>query len=168
MQAISDREILKLALIYFLYITGFWGFNYWMPTVLKSMSGWSNLAIGGLLAIPMLISLLASAYNGHSSSKRNEKRWHGAIPMFIGAIGLAVGVFMHNPVVAFFFVILANIGTYAPMAVWWSYSTTFLSGPAAAGAIGMINSCGNLGGFVGPYLTGWIKTATGSFTGAYV
>ena len=168
MQAISDREVLKLALIYFLYITGFWGFNYWMPTVLKSMSGWSNLAIGGLLAIPMLISLLASAYNGHSSSKRNEKRWHGAIPMFIGAIGLAVGVFMHNPVVAFFFVILANIGTYAPMAVWWSYPTTFLSGPAAAGAIGMINSCGNLGGFVGPYLTGWIKTATGSFTGAYV
>jgi nitrate/nitrite transporter NarK len=75
---------------------------------------------------------------------------------------------MHNPVVAFFFVILANIGTYAPMAVWWSYPTTFLSGPAAAGAIGMINSCGNLGGFVGPYLTGWIKTTTGSFTGAYV
>lgn len=168
MQALGDREVLKLALIYFLYITGFWGFNYWMPTVLKSMSGWSNLAIGGLLAIPMFISLLASAYNGHSSSKRNEKRWHGAIPMFIGAIGLAVGVFMHNPVVAFFFVILANIGTYAPMAVWWSYPTTFLSGPAAAGAIGMINSCGNLGGFVGPYLTGWIKTTTGSFAGAYV
>ena len=168
LQALADREVLKLALIYFLYITGFWGFNYWMPTVLKSMSGWSNFAIGGLLAIPMLISLLASAYNGHHSSKHNEKRWHGAIPLFIGAIGLGVGVFMHNPVIAFFFVILANIGTYAPMAVWWSYPTTFLSGAAAAGAIGMINSCGNLGGFVGPYLTGWIKTATGSFAGAYV
>ena len=168
LEALADREVWKLALIYFLYITGFWGFNYWMPTVLKSMSGWSNLAVGGLLAIPMLISLLASAYNGHSSSKRNEKRWHGAIPMFIGAIGLGVGVFIRNPVVAFFFVILANIGTYAPMAVWWSYPTTFLSGPAAAGAIGMINSCGNLGGFVGPYVTGWIKSATGSFIGAYV
>ena len=125
-----------------------------MPTVLKSMSGWSNLAIGVVLAIPMLISLVASAYNGHSSSKRNEKRWHGAIPLFIGAIGVGVHVCArararararHNPVIAFFFVILANIGTYAPMAVWWSYPTTFLSGPAAAGAIGMINSCGNLG-----------------------
>jgi sugar phosphate permease len=168
MQALGDHEVLKLAFIYFLYITGFWGFNYWMPTVLKSISGWSNLAIGVVLAVPMIISLVASAYNGHSSSKRNEKRWHGAIPLFIGAIGLGVGVFMHNPVLAFFFVILANIGTYAPMAVWWSYPTTFLSGPAAAGAIGLINSCGNLGGFVGPYLTGWIKTATGSFVGAYV
>ena len=132
-QALSDPEVLKLALIYFLYITGFWGFNYWMPTVLKSMSGWSNLAIGVVLAIPMLISLVASAYNGHSSSKRNEKRWHGAIPLFIGAIGLGVGVFMHNPVLAFFFVILANIGTYAPMAVWWSYPTTFLVGTCGRG-----------------------------------
>jgi sugar phosphate permease len=168
LQALGDREVLKLAFIYFLYITGFWGFNYWMPTVLKSISGWSNLAIGVVLAVPMIISLVASAYNGHSSSKRNEKRWHGAIPLFIGAIGLGVGVFMHNPLLAFFFVILANIGTYAPMAVWWSYPTTFLSGPAAAGAIGLINSCGNLGGFVGPYVTGWIKTTTGSFVGAYV
>ena len=62
----------------------------------------------------MTISLVASAYNGHSSSKRNEKRWHGAIPMFIGAIGLGVGVFMHNPVIAFFFVILAKSGPTHP------------------------------------------------------
>jgi len=47
-------------------------------------------------------------------------------------------------------------------------STSFLSGTAAAGAIGLINSCGNVGGFVGPYLTGWIKDATGSFVGAWV
>jgi ACS family tartrate transporter-like MFS transporter len=65
-------------------------------------------------------------------------------------------------------VILAAIGLYAPFGVWWSYPTTFLSGTAAAGAIGMINSCGNLGGFVGPSLTGFIKEATGSFTGAWV
>jgi nitrate/nitrite transporter NarK len=61
---------------------------------------------------------------------------------------------------------LAAVGTYAPMSVWWSYPTTFLSGTAAAGAIGMINSIGNLGGFAGPYITGWIKQTTGSFTGA--
>jgi len=81
---------------------------------------------------------------------------------------MGVGVFIHNPRIAFLFVILAAIGTYAPMSVWWSYPTTFLSGPAAAGAVGMINSMGNLGGFVGPYITGWIKQATGSFAGAWV
>jgi nitrate/nitrite transporter NarK len=62
--------------------------------------------------------------------------------------------------------VLAAVGTYAPMSVWWSYPTTFLSGSAAAGAIGLINSMGNLGGFVGPYLTGWVRHETGSFAGA--
>ena len=61
---------------------------------------------------------------------------------------------------------LAAVGTYAPMSVWWSYPTTFLSGAAAAGAVGMINSVGNLGGFLGPYLTGWVRQTTGSFAAA--
>jgi len=121
LQAFKDPEVLKLCLAYFLWITGFWGFNFWMPTVLKSLSGWSNLAIGWLMAIPMAISLIAMLYIGHSSSKRREKRWHGAIGMFIGAIGLGVGVFMTDPWIAFFFVILAGIGVYAPFGVWWSY-----------------------------------------------
>jgi nitrate/nitrite transporter NarK len=116
----------------------------------------------------MSISLLAMLYIGHSSSKRNEKRWHGAIGLFIGAIGLGIGVFIKNPQVSFLFVILAAIGTYAPFGVWWSYPTAFLSGPAAAGAIGLINSCGNVGGFIGPFITGWIKQTTGSFAGAWV
>jgi ACS family tartrate transporter-like MFS transporter len=168
MEAFKDKEVLKLCLAYFCWITGFWGFNYWMPQVLKSVSGWSNMKIGWLVVIPMAISLAVMLYIGHSSSKRNEKRWHGAIGMFIGAIGLGVGVFITDPVISFFFLTLAAIGTFAPFGVWWSYPTTFLSGPAAAGAIGLINSCGNIGGFIGPYVTGFVKDATGSFVGSWV
>lgn len=168
MEAFKDKEVLKLCLAYFCWITGFWGFNYWMPQVLKSVSGWSNMKIGWLVVIPMAISLVVMLYIGHSSSKRNEKRWHGAIGMFIGAIGLGVGVFMTDPVISFFFLTLAAIGTFAPFGVWWSYPTTFLSGPAAAGAIGLINSCGNIGGFIGPYVTGFVKDTTGSFVGSWV
>jgi sugar phosphate permease len=168
MEAFKDKEVLKLCLAYFCWITGFWGFNYWMPQVLKSVSGWSNMKIGWLVVIPMAISLAVMLYIGHSSSKRNEKRWHGAIGMFIGAIGLGVGVFITDPIISFFFLTLAAIGTFAPFGVWWSYPTTFLSGPAAAGAIGLINSCGNIGGFIGPYVTGFVKDATGSFVGSWV
>lgn len=168
LEAFSNPEVLKLCLAYFLWITGFWGFNYWMPTVLKGVSGWSNLAIGWLVVIPMAFSLITMLYIGHSSSKRGEKRWHGAIGLFIGAIGMGVGVFIKDPWISFCFVVLAGIGVYAPFGVWWSYPTTFLSGTAAAGAIGLINSCGNVGGFVGPYVTGYIKDATGSFVGAWV
>ncbi len=168
LEAFKEREVLKLCVTYFLWISGFWGFNYWMPQVLKSASGWSNLAIGWLMAVPMAVSLLVMVFIGHSSSKRREKRWHGAAGLFIGAVGMGIGVFMKEPWLAFFFVVLAAIGVYAPFGVWWSYPTTFLSGTAAAGAIGLINSCGNLGGFVGPYITGFIKDATGSYAGAWV
>ena len=165
-QALRDREVLKLCLTYFLWVTGFWGFSYWMPTVLKDVSGWSNAAIGNAFAAAMLVSLAASVYTGHSSSKRNEKRWHGALHMFLAALGVGAAAFARDPWLFLLLLTLAAVGTYAPMSVWWSYPTTFLSGSAAAGAVGLINSVGNLGGFVGPYLTGWVRQTTGSFAGA--
>jgi MFS family permease len=167
-EALCDWEVLKLCLIYFLWITGYWGFNYWMPTVLKEVSGWSNLAIGWLIVIPMFLSLIAMIYAGSSSSKTGEKRWHGALPLFIGAVGMGIGTFIKDPFVNFIFVGITAIGVYSAFGVWWSYPTTFLSGAAAAGAIGLINSFGNVGGYVGPYLTGFIKGMTGSFHWAYI
>jgi ACS family tartrate transporter-like MFS transporter len=168
LEALRDREVLKLCLTYFLWITGFWGFNYWMPTLLKEASHWPNPVIGQVFAIAMLISLLASVYTGHSSSRRHEKRWHGATHMFLAALGMGAAAFTHDPWILSAFLVLAAVGTYAPMSVWWSYPTTFLSGTAAAGAVGLINSMGNLGGFVGPYVTGWAKQTTGTFTAALI
>jgi ACS family tartrate transporter-like MFS transporter len=166
LEALRDREVLKLCLTYFLWVTGFWGFSYWMPTVLKDVSGWSNSEVGQAFAVVMLASLLASVYTGHSSSKRNEKRWHGAGHMFLAAVGMGAAAFTRDPWTLLLCVTLAAVGTYAPMSVWWSYPTTFLSGAAAAGALGMINSVGNLGGFLGPFLTGWVRQTTGSFAAA--
>jgi len=162
-QALGNRDVLKLALIYFMWITGFWAFNYWMPTVVKELSGWSNAYIGFIFPLPMILALIFMVYIGHSSSKSGEKRLHGAIPLAIAAIGLGACAFIENPVINFAFVTLAAIGLYGPFGVWWSYPTTFLSGVAAAGAVGLINSVGNLGGYTGPYLIGFLKETTGSF-----
>lgn len=165
-QAFGNGEVLKLCLIYFFWTTGFWGFNYWMPTILKAVSDWSNAGIGEAFAVAMTVSLVVSALTGYSSSRTNEKRWHGATPLLLGAVGIVGGVFAHKPWVYFVFMVLTAIGVYAPLSVWWSYPTSFLSGSAAAGAVGLINSTGNIGGFVGPYITGWIKQSTGSYLGA--
>ena len=97
LEALRDREVLKLCLTYFLWITGFWGFSYWTPTVLKELSGWSNAAIGRVIAAAMLVSLVASVWTGHSSSKRNERRWHGAVHMFLAAVGMAGAAFAGIP-----------------------------------------------------------------------
>jgi len=167
-EALRDREVLKLCFIYFLWITGYWGFNYWMPTALKEVSGWSNMAIGFLVVIPMALSLAGMVFLGFSSSRTGEKRWHGAVPVLLGALGIGIGAFITDPALNFAFVCLTAIGVYGAFGVWWSYPTTFLSGAAAAGAVGLINSFGNIGGYVGPYLTGYAKSLTGSFSYAYV
>jgi MFS transporter, ACS family, tartrate transporter len=167
-QALADREVWRLCLVYFLWITGFWGYNYWMPTVLNEVSGWSSIRIGWMIVIPMTLALVAMLWVGYSSSRTGEKRWHGAIPMFVAAAGMGCGPFFHDPLWNFVCVCLAGIGVYAAFGVWWSYPTTFLSGAAAAGAIGLINSFGNTGGFLGPYLTGVLKDLTGSVQSAYL
>jgi nitrate/nitrite transporter NarK len=88
--------------------------------------------------------------------------------MFIAASGMLFGTLTTDPTLSFVGMCLAAIGVYAPFGVWWSYPTTFLSGAAAAGAIGLINSFGNVGGFVGPYLMGFLKDLTGSYTAGWL
>jgi predicted MFS family arabinose efflux permease len=165
---LKDPEVLKLGLIYFMWIVGFWGFGFWLPTVLKSVSGLSNANVSFLIAIPMGLSLIGFIVNGSSSSKSGEKRYHVALPLFIGAIGLVGTVLTKDPVLNFAFINLAAIGVYSGMGVWWSIPTTFLSEGAAAGAIGLINSIGNIGGWVGPFLIGVVKSYTGSYNLAYL
>jgi MFS family permease len=104
---------------------------------------------------------------GHHSSKTGEKRWHGASGMFLAAVGLLCGTMTDDSVLSFVFMCMAGIGVYSALGVWWSYPTTFLSGSAAAGAVGLINSLGNTGGFLGPYLTGYLKDLTGSYSAAW-
>ena len=78
MQALCSGRVVKLCCIYFMWITGFWGYNYWLPTVLKEASGWSVMTIGWMIVIPMTLALLGMVVVGYSSSRHNEKRWHGA------------------------------------------------------------------------------------------
>ncbi len=167
-EALRDPEVLKLSLIYFLWITGFWGFNYWMPTVLTELTGWATRVVGWALVLPMSISLLGMLYIARSSSRTGEKRWHGAIPLFLAAAGMSIGTCSTDPALTLALVCLAATGVYGAFGVWWSYPTSFLSGTAAAGAVGLINSFGNLGGYAGSYLTGVIKEKTGSFQPAYL
>jgi len=166
-QALKDPKVLRLALIYFLWVIGFWGFSFWMPQVLKSLSGWPPSVVAWSIAIPMSAALLVQVYCGYSSEKRNEKRWHVATTLFIGTIGFLATPHSPSPEISLFFICLTAVGVYGGMGVWWTMPTTFLSGAAAAGAMGLINSSGNMGGWVGPYMLGFINGHTGSFTYGY-
>lgn len=166
-QAFTDTKVLKLCLIYFLWVVGFWGFYFWMPTVLKNLSGWSTSLIGGAIAIPMMVALVVQLVIGHTATVTGDKVWHVFGALAVGAIGLGLSPFAHNMGVALFLICLSAIGIHASMGVWWTIPTTFLSGPAAAGSIALINSCGNLGGMFGPNMMAWVQAQTGSFDMGY-
>ena len=166
-QSLTDKQVWRLCVIYFTWITGFWGFNFWMPQVLKGVSGWSPSLVGFAIIFSMGAALIAQVLVGKSSSKTGEKRWHVAGCMFLGAVGLICAPFIHDGLLSLIFVSITAIGVYAPMGTWWSVPTTFLTGAAAAGATALINSIANLGGYVGPYMLGVIKQNTGSTDGGY-
>ena len=166
-QAFTDAKVLKLCLIYFLWVVGFWGFYFWMPTVLKEFSGLSTSLLGGAIAIPMTAALLVQLVISKTATKTGDKVWHVACTLFVGAIGLGLSPFAQSLPVALALVCLSAIGIHAAMGVWWTIPTTFLTGPAAAGSVALINSCGNLGGWVGPNMMAWVKVNTGSFAAGY-
>jgi sugar phosphate permease len=168
-QAFRHREVVLLTLAYFFMAATVYGFNFWLPTIIKRLSGSSNLRVSVISAIPYCAGLLAILVTGWSSDKTKERRWHAALPMIIASIGLFLGILERDHLVlAVSMFCLAAVGLYGYLPGFWALPTSFLTGTAAAASIGLINSVGNLGGFVGPSIVGYVSKATDSFLGGVV
>ena len=164
LQALRHRDVLLLVGAYFFATVGFYGLNIWMPTLLKQASGWSDLKVTVVAMIPHLAGLISMLLVGASSDRTGERRWHAASAMMLGGVGYVLVIVAGGnplPVVAAFCVVAAGVDGYFPG--FWPLPTAFLTESAAAASIGLINSFGNLGGFVGPYILGYVRTATNSF-----
>jgi ACS family tartrate transporter-like MFS transporter len=166
LEALRHREVVMLAFAYFFIVTGLYGFNFWLPTIVKALSGLPNFVVTLISALPYLIGFLALIVVGWSSDRSGERRWHTAAPMIVAGTGLLLSALTQsNTAVAVTMFCVAAAGLYSFFPSFWALPTTFLTGSAAAAAIGLINSIGNLGGFVGPYVVGYLNTRTNSFLG---
>lgn len=168
MQAFADRDILILSGIYFAWVCGFYGVTLFLPIQVKALSSTlSNQMVGFLVMIPYIFGFFAMYLIGHHSDRTGERRYHTVAGLLTGAVGFAGSVFLADIsiTVSMVFFTIAVMGVYGSFGPFWSIPSSFLTATAAAGAIAMINSIGNLGGFVGPYAMGFIRDATGSFTG---
>ncbi len=125
--------------------------------------GYTDRQVGYLLAIPYAISALAMLLWGRHSDATNERVWHVSLAAALAAVGLVWSVLFSAPLSALCGLGLASIGIYATLGPFWPIPSRFLRGTAAAGGIALINAVGNLGGFIGPYLVGWVRESTGSF-----
>ncbi len=159
-QALASPKVLILSLVYFGFVGALYGMQFWLPQIVKAF-GLSNVQTGFVTAIPYLFGSIAMIFWGRHSDKTRERVWHVASPLFLTAIALGISSCLTDPIMTMIALSVAAIGVFCTFALFWTLPTAFLSGTAAAGAIALINSIGNLAGFGGPYLIGWVKDHTG-------
>ena len=164
LRGLANPRVLALALIYFGTSAGLYTLGIWAPQIIKEL-GVSSMTVGLLNAIPRIISVVAMILWSRHSDKTNERTWHVALACLTAAVGLAIAASTGSMFGLIAALTIVNVGISCSKPPLWSMPTMFLSGAAAATGIATINSIGNLGGFAGPAMIGWVKDQTGSFAG---
>jgi D-galactonate transporter len=159
--ALKNRRVWYLSGIYFCFVMGVYGIGFWLPTIVKSLGTQDDLQVGLITAIPWGAAAVAMIWIGSRSDRTGAYRLYAAIPALLGALGLILSVvWAAQPVLALMALTLATMGIFSCLPVFWSLPTSFLVGTGAAAGIALVNSLGNLAGFVSPYAVGWLKTVT--------
>ena len=163
-QALTHGRVWRLCLLYFSTIISFYGVAFWLPQIVQSFSGLSNAAVALISALPYLAAAVGMVIVARHSDRTGERRRHVAVAAFAAAAGLLLGALVQrHPLLAFLALCVAATGIWSTLGPFWSLPTAFLSGTAAAGGIALINSVGNVGGFVGPTVMGYLKQRTHRF-----
>lgn len=160
-QALSSPKVIMLSLIYFGFVGALYGMQFWLPQIVKAF-GLTNAQTGFVTAIPYLFGTIAMILWARHSDATRERVAHVGGPLLLTAAALAASSYLTDPTITMVVLTVAAIGVFCTFAVFWTLPTAWLSGTAAAGGIALINSIGNLAGFGGPYLIGWVKATTGS------
>ncbi|SIN86758.1 MFS transporter, ACS family, tartrate transporter [Bradyrhizobium erythrophlei] len=161
---LADLRVIALSLVYFGTSAGLYTLGIWAPQIIKEF-GLSSLQVGFLNALPGIVAVVAMVLWARHSDRTGERTWHVVGACVLASLGLMFAGFAGTVLAVLLALTLVNIGISAAKPPLWSMPTMFLSGSAAAAGIATINSIGNLGGFVGPAMIGWIKDLTGSFQG---
>jgi MFS transporter, ACS family, tartrate transporter len=162
--ALRSGRVWTFAAIYFAIIMSFYGVTFWLPLIVQALSGLSATSVGFLAAIPWVAATIGMILLSGSSDISGERRWHVALSAMAGALGLIGAALTTGPAAQLASLSLAATGIWGTLGPFWALSSKSLAGTGAAAGIALINSVGNLGGFLGPYLIGWVRTRTNSFT----
>jgi len=165
-QALVQRDVILLTCCYFFATTGGYGIAFWLPTILKRLSGQSDVHVTLFAALPYLAGFIFQQINGWHSDRQLERRWHAALAIFFAGFSLMLAVVFgsSNTTASVVFFTLVGGCYFSFHPCFWAVPTAFLTDSAAAASIGLINSLGNLGGFVGPLMMGYLVHRTHSFS----
>ena len=165
-KSLSNPYVLALGVAAFAGGSGLYGNSLWLPQIVHAM-GFSNRTTGFVSALPYVAGMGAMILWGRSSDRRGERIWHIALSWLLAAAGFAIAAASHDHVLTLLGLTLAVVGVLSAFGPFYSMPSSFLTGPAAAGGIALINSIANLGGFFGPVLVGILKERTGGYTAGF-
>ncbi|MDB5632374.1 MAG: D-galactonate transporter [Tardiphaga sp.] len=163
-RGLADLRVIALSLVYFGTSAGLYTLGIWAPQIIKEF-GLTSMQVGFLNALPGVVAVVAMVLWARHSDRSGERTWHVVGACLLASLGLVLAGFAGSVIAVLLALTLVNVGISSAKPPLWSMPTMFLSGSAAAAGIATINSIGNLGGFVGPAMIGWIKDLTGSFQG---
>jgi D-galactonate transporter len=165
--AFRSPQVWLLSVIYFGIALGIYVLSFWLPTLIKQTGITQPRDIGLLTAVPYLCAIVAMYLVSRSADRRGERRWHTVVPTLVCGLGLAISALgAHNTVIAMIGLSLATMGASTAQAAFWSLPAAFLGGAAAAAGIALVNSIGNLAGFISTWLVGFLADLTHSTDGS--
>ncbi|MBL6080299.1 MFS transporter [Belnapia sp. T18] len=162
-KSLSDPRVLACAFVYFCLNAASYGVAFFLPTIVKGF-GVSNFETGLLAALPFVFGAIGMVLLGRNSDRTLKRREHVCFAMILAAVGVAGAALVSSPVLVLGLLCLSQIGVSATPPLLWPIPSAFLTGTSAAAGIAAINAIGNLSGFAGPYLMGYLRDATGNFT----
>lgn len=161
--ALKDPRVWVLTLVYMFNGVAIYGVVLWLPQIVRSVGGLTTLQTGFVSAIPFVFAAIGLVLVARSSDRTGERRMHTAFAGLTGGVFLALSALAPTPLLGLVALSICAMGLWATLGVFWTLPAQFLTGTAAAGGLAFINGVAQIGGFTGPYLVGWIKTATGGF-----
>lgn len=160
---LRNGKLWLLTFIYFCLIAGFYTVSFWLPTLVRNAGVEDVFTVGLLTAIPYAAAIVTMIVASRSADKHRERRWHLALIAVMSGVGMVISaLYSDNLWVAMFGLTLGAAGGLSTLPLFWSLPTAFLGGTMAAVGIALINSFGNLAGFVAPYMMGILTDLTHS------
>jgi MFS transporter, ACS family, tartrate transporter len=166
--AFAHPTVWLLGLILFACQCGSYGLTLWIPQIVQNLSGFSDLTVSMISALPYVAAAIGMIAIGTSSDRTGERFMHIAIPCAIGGLGFIASAYFTSPLPGMIALTIAAVGDLGTRGPFWALPTRFLTGSAAAAGIALINTMASLGGFVGPSAVGLVRDMTGSFAGGLV
>jgi len=166
--ALTNPTIWHLGILFLFAAIGFYGYSFWAPLVVKSLTGSSDLGVGIILGAISAVTIIVMMFNSAHSDRTNERPWHVSIALLVMGAGFFGCAVSREPMLALFFLALVPVGHCAAYGPFWSMPSRFLTGAPAAAGIALVVTIANVGGLLGPTILGAMKDRFGTLAPGFI